>query len=108
MKYLYDSHLGGIFFSDTELTFEECYCEQCGDSDYLIGTFETLKDLWSLIKDECSINGSGGYSLQYIFPILVSEFKLDVEVTYDSFDYQAQGFCNLTDDLIVSLIETYM
>ena len=108
MKYLYDNHLGGIYFSDAELSFEELFCEQCGDSDYFIGTFETLSDLWNLLKSECSINGTGGYSLQYIFPIIVNEFNLNVEVTYDNFNDKDQGFCNLTDDLIVSIIETNM
>ena len=69
---------------------------------------ETLSDLWNLLKSECSINGTGGYSLQYIFPIIVNEFNLNVEVTYDNFNDKDQGFCNLTDDLIVSIIETNM
>ena len=31
--YIYESHMGSLFTSDYELSYEERYCEQCGDSD---------------------------------------------------------------------------
>lgn len=34
--FLYESHMGGYFLTDRELSNDELYCEQCGDSDYLV------------------------------------------------------------------------
>ena len=107
MRYLYDGHLGSLFTSDNILSYEECYCETCGDSDQLIGTFTTLEEFWNLIKDDCDIDGSEGWCLQYIFPLIVSEFELPVELTYDDYDMKSQGFCNFTDKEIIELIEKY-
>ena len=107
MKYLYDGHTGSLYTSDILLDYKDLYCEPCNDSDSLIGKFETLKDFWSLIEDNCDIDGSGGWSLQYIFPIIVSEFDLPVEVTYDNYNEKSQGFCNFSDKEIVRLIKEY-
>lgn len=52
--------MGGLYTNENELNYENLYCEQCGDSDWLIGEFNTIKEYWDLIKDDCSINGSGG------------------------------------------------
>lgn len=59
MVYLYESHVGGLYINEECLNFENLYCEECGDSDNLLGSFETLKEFWDLVKDECNINGSG-------------------------------------------------
>lgn len=61
MVYLYESHVGGLYINEECLNFEDLYCEECGDSDNLLGSFETLKEFWDLVKDECDINGSGGF-----------------------------------------------
>lgn len=108
MKYLYEGHLGSMFTCEEHIPLEKCYCETCGDYDTFIGTFETLEDLWKLIKPECSIDGSGGWSLQYIFPMIVSEFKLPVKLTYDSYDEESQGMCNLSDNEILQYIEEFI
>ena len=39
--YFYESHLGGIYYSEEALDYEYLYCEQCGDSDNELGYFET-------------------------------------------------------------------
>ena len=105
MKYLYNSHLGGLYTSDEELDYDYLYCEQCGDSDELIGSFSTIQDFWNLIKEECDINGSGGYSLQYVYPILVSEFDLPDNVRYEN-DYERDcGFCCNSEREILTRIE---
>ena len=98
MKYLYESHLSGFYSTDDEQDYEDTYCEQCGDSDDLIGIYENLKDFWNLIKDECSINGSGGYCLQYIYPYMCNELGIDGVETDE------QGFCDLSDEEILSRI----
>ena len=105
MKYLYNSHLGGLYTSDEELDYDYLYCEQCGDSDELIGSFSTIQDFWNLIKEECDINGSGGFSLQYVYPILVSEFDLPDNVRYEN-DYERDcGFCCNSERKILTRIE---
>lgn len=104
MKYLYELHLGGLYISDIQLDRNALYCEQCGDYDWLIGQFETIKDFWSLIKDDCDINGSGGWSLQYVYPIIVDTFDLPYEVTYRTDDGRASGFCCNSDAEILARI----
>lgn len=105
MKYLYESHMGGLYTSDEYLDDDYLYCEECGDYDWLIGEFETLADFWNLVKDECDINGSGGYSLPYVYPIIVAEFELPYEVTYEN-DYMKDcGFCCNSSEEILRNIE---
>lgn len=38
--YVYESHLGGLYSSEEEYDFDTLYCEECGDSDLLIGEFD--------------------------------------------------------------------
>ena len=64
--YIYESHLGGLYTSDEYLDYDDLYCEQCGDSDWLIGYAATKEEAWKLLKDDIDINGSGGYSYDYI------------------------------------------
>ena len=50
--YIYENHMGGLFTSDRELSYEECYCETCGDYDWLIGEADTGKEVMELLRDE--------------------------------------------------------
>lgn len=100
MKYLYENHLGGLYISDEQLDYDDLYCEQCSDSDWPIGSFETIQDFWALIKDDCNIDGCGGWSLQYIYPFIVNAFDLPDVVECD--DY---GFCYHSDAEIIARIE---
>lgn len=105
MKYLYESHLGGIYITDNMLDRDKLYCEDCGDSDWLIGSFETVKDFWNLVKDECDINGSGGWSLQYIYSMMIETFDLPDDAQYEN-DYDRDcGFCCNSDAEIITRIE---
>ena len=105
MKYLYEGHLGDIYITDEQLDYDSLYCEQCGDSDWLIGTFETIKDFWELIKDECDIDGCGGWSLQYLYPMIVGLFNLPDVVEYEN-DYERdRGICYHSDAEIIARIE---
>ena len=105
MKYLYEDHLGGAYITDTELDDDRLYCEQCGDSDWPIGSFETMKDFWELIKDECDIDGCGGWSLQYFYPLMVEIFNLPDVVEYENDYDREQGICSHSDAEIVARIE---
>ena len=63
---IYESHMGGLYTSDEPLDYEDLYCEECGDSDQLIGYAETREDAWNLFKDDPDIDGSGGWDYDYI------------------------------------------
>ena len=105
MKYLYENHMGGLYTSDKKLDYNYLYCEQCGDSDRLLGTFTTIGEFWDLIRDKCSIDGCDGYSLQYIYPIMISEFNLPNDAKYEN-DYERDsGFCCDDDEEILTRIE---
>lgn len=56
MEHLVESHLGGYYASDDDPDIIESYCEQCGDSDRIIiswdngNMLETLLDYFTNIK----------------------------------------------------------
>ena len=50
--YIYESHMGGLYSSKSELSFKETYCEQCGDHDWLRGIANTRKEAWDLLENE--------------------------------------------------------
>ena len=104
MKYLYDSHLGGLYSTDHELSMLALYCDQCGDSDDKIGQFESIADFWSLIKDKCDIDGCGGWTLQYIYPYMISEFDLPDDAEYESYYEKDCGFCCNSEEWILNRI----
>ena len=98
-KYIYQSHMGGIYACNEEQDYDFLYFEQCGDSDTLIGYAKDVQDAWELLKsetdtfddsvcDNCEYKedydycdekcqeyaNSGGYSLSYVMNFLHSEF----------------------------------
>ena len=107
MKYVYESHMGGIYLSDDYLSVEETYCDQCGDYDYLLGQGETLEELWNVLKehtalfdirkcdncphredyDYCNENceeyaKSGGYTVSHVMEVLHEAFPDDKKWNY--------------------------
>lgn len=50
------------------LDYEDIYCPQCGDYDWLIGyaDAETREEAWKLLKDDTDIDGSGGWDYNYV------------------------------------------
>lgn len=50
--YIYHGHMGGLYTSDGEIDYEDLYCEQCGDSDDLIGYADTKEQAWKLLIDD--------------------------------------------------------
>ena len=69
--YIYENHMGGLFTSDRELSYEECYCEICGDSDWLIGESDTREEVIELLRDE---DGSIPYTDEYMQEFLNENF----------------------------------
>ena len=49
---VYESHLGGIYFSESLLGWEDLYCEQCGDYDRHLGHADTWEDVLGMITEE--------------------------------------------------------
>lgn len=50
MLYVYESHMGGVYFSKEPV--DDLYCEQCGDSDWLIDTINNDKELIQLLEND--------------------------------------------------------
>lgn len=64
--YIYQGHLGSLYTSDEYLDYDDLYCEQCGDSDWLIGYATTREEALELLKDDTDIDGSGGWDYDYV------------------------------------------
>lgn len=104
MKYIYSDHLYGSYYaSDEEL--EDTYCETCGDSDTFFGAFDTIKEFWDCMKDHCSINGSGGYTLQALYPFILETFGFPDDAKYESEYDKDCGVCCNSDKWILKRID---
>ena len=64
--YIYQGHLGGLYTSDEPLEYDDLYCEECGDSDWLVGYANTREEAWNLLKDDTDTDGSGGWNYAYV------------------------------------------
>ena len=65
--YVYESHLGGLYTSDDYIPSDELYCEQCGDSDYEIGSFDTFEEFLRYYAYNIYVDPlDGGYSLDLV------------------------------------------
>lgn len=51
MPYLIESHLGGKLYEVRDYKDEDLYCEECGDSDHVLGWFNTEEERKKLIDD---------------------------------------------------------
>ena len=49
--YLYESHLGGLYLAEEQFSFDDLYCDVCGDSDLCLGSVETFNDIMDIITD---------------------------------------------------------
>ena len=49
---VYESHLGGIYFEDIILDFDDLYCDECGDSDWHLGHADTWDEVVALVTDD--------------------------------------------------------
>lgn len=96
--YLYESHLGGIYTTGCELSFDDLYCEECGDSDWPLGEAESAAEAWDILKPMTELNGEGGYLLSYIFPIVMSLDGIDIPTT-------SYGHCRIRLDRMKKVLE---
>lgn len=72
MPYIYESHLSGLFSSES--CYIDTYCESCGDSDMLIGYAGNIKEGWALLKPYTDYRDRGGYMVGYIKEFLKELF----------------------------------
>lgn len=79
MSYLYDNHLGGFYSTEFRQVLDDLICEECGDSDWEIGEYETVADAWTLLKDRASIFGTGGYALDYVCSFLTGINRIELQ-----------------------------
>lgn len=72
--FIYEDHIfGDIYLSDRKLTSEELYCEQCNDSDWYIGEFDSAVELLKHLADDIDANdGHGGYAIDDLLKALKS------------------------------------
>lgn len=97
--YIYESHMGGLYANNEELSYEQLYCEQCGDSDSLIGEADSAEEAWALLKpndfvclscegaefceNECDKFGEnfyGNFSLEYVLTFIGETFDVVPEI----------------------------
>lgn len=63
--YIYESHLGGFYYTNEEQDDESLYCEQCGDCDTYLGKAEDAYDVAEILRAQVGLFGMGGYSIEY-------------------------------------------
>ena len=51
--------MGGLYVSDDVLDYSQTYCEECGDSDTLIGWAESREDAFELLEDSIDMIYTG-------------------------------------------------
>lgn len=89
--YFYESHLSGIIYTtDYEKDYDELYCDECGDSDWYIGEFDSWEDFISQIDQEvdftyCSPEFLAEMSGLTIERVLELNPKIKADETVDSF-----------------------
>ena len=67
-KYIYESHMGGLYTSEYLLPWDYLYCETCGDSYWEIGLATNREEAKRMIEDRDM------YSDEYIKQFLDDEF----------------------------------
>lgn len=77
--WVYELHMGGLFASSEPISDEYLYCEQCGDSDWEVGEFETLADFLRYWADNIYVDdGDGGYPLEDVLDDVAESFNNDM------------------------------
>lgn len=52
LLYIYENHLGYLYISDVKLDYKRLHCDQCGDTDTLLGYASTKSEAWGVLKGE--------------------------------------------------------
>lgn len=83
-KFLYASHLGGLFWNDNKIDDEYLFCEECGDYDEYLGEANNTEEAKALI-DKVS-----------------HPYRNDEDA-----DEEDREFCQYTDEHIKELLEEF-
>lgn len=79
--YVYESHLSGYYTSDDYISSYNLYCEQCGDSDWCLGWYDTFRKFLEYNADDIDADDElGGYSLKFVIDNISQAF--DDTLTY--------------------------
>ena len=80
--YVYESHLGGCYTSDDYISSYNLYCEQCGDSDWCLGWYDTFQKFLEYNADIIDADDEwGGYALASVIEDVGNAF--DDTLTYE-------------------------
>lgn len=115
--WLYQSHMGGFFFSNEKLDPETLYCEECGDSDWELGEFDSIADAWDALEEDGGIDigdagkykgkveeHAGGYAAKYVFNNLMAEYFPYVRLI--SPENGEKGTCCVKEEDILTFIRS--
>jgi hypothetical protein len=72
---VYESHLGGIYFSEDVLDWDELYCDECGDSDTYLGHADTWEEAISMLKWGFAEDDEFKYDQDYL-----NDLKIEFEI----------------------------
>lgn len=70
--YLYEGHLGSLYFTNRKRSYDELYCSQCDNSDWLLGEVES----WEDVIDAIGITSiqvdttDGGWAREYVYELI--------------------------------------
>lgn len=67
-KYIYESHMGGLYTREEPVPFDDLYCEQCGDCDMELGYCETR------VEAKACVEAQDIYTDKYIKEFLDEDF----------------------------------
>ena len=63
--YLYESHLGGLYTTEDIQSYDELYCETCGDYDCLGCVAYSWIDVAEYLRSRLDVFGLGGLDMEY-------------------------------------------
>ena len=93
MNHLVESHMGGYYISEADPEIIEAYCEQCGEHDYIIFSYETEEEKMEKLKDHFT---STIKQVEYIkesikYASSVDEIIEDIDYDYDNNKYMVEA-----------------
>lgn len=51
MLYLYESHMGGLYWSENDYSYDALYCDTCSDSDTKLGCAPSYEEASNLVRE---------------------------------------------------------
>lgn len=92
-KILIEGHLGGYYFEDNEPSYDDLYCDECGDADSILDWIDTNSED-SLINAASRMNCSYWSLEDYADPISLGR------MTGDEYDDPEEGLNTIATNLV--------